>query len=195
ASYKHDAPHVIHIVVAEAMQAALEHEPQAAITINLAAQLCAGAIFIPERIVVSCHLCDPTNEFSPLPVEADAANSLSARSRDKFRTDLGSVLELTAAGSHNLLTHSGGGHRRAPFSPKVVIEVPKDLDGELSLMLSTTINIFDSIALSEYESGLTCPRILSGLGKIRGGMRIEFAYHLGDKPGFKYSLYEDDSSV
>jgi len=190
ASYKHDAPHVIHIVVAEVMQAALEHEPQVAITINLASQLCAGGIFIPERIVVSCRLCDPTYEFSPLPVEADAAHSLSARSRDKFRIELGSVLELTAASSLNLLTHSGGRHRAASLSPKVIIDVPKDLDGELNLMLSTTINVFDSIALSEYESGLTYPRILYGLGKIRGGMRIEFAYHLGDKPGFKYSLYE-----
>jgi hypothetical protein len=190
ASYQHDAPHVIHIVVAEAMQAALEHEPQAAITINLAPQLCAGGIFIPERIVVSCHLCDPVNEFSPLPVEADAAHSLSAHSRDKFRTDLGTVLELTAASSLNLLTDSGGGHHAASLSPKVVIHVPKDSDAELNLMLSTTINVFDSIVLSEYESGLTCPRILSGLGRIRGGMRIEFAYHLGDKPGFKYSLYE-----
>jgi hypothetical protein len=188
ASYKHDAPHVIHIVVVEAMQAALEKEPQVAITINLAPQLCSGGIFIPERIVVSCHLCDLTNEFATLPVEADAANSLSAGStRDKVRADLGCVLELTAGSSPHLLAHfSGGEHRGASLSPKVVIDVPKDLDGEFNLMLLATITVFDSIALSDYESGLTCPRILYDLGKIRRGMRIEFAYHLSDKPGFKY---------
>ena len=35
ASYQHDAPHVIHVVVAETMQAALESEPQVALTLNL----------------------------------------------------------------------------------------------------------------------------------------------------------------
>lgn len=188
ASYQHAAPHVIHLVVVEAMQAALEKEPQVAITLNLAPQLCAGGIFIPERIVVSCHLCDLTNEFSPLPVEAGAANSLPGVGvRDKVRTRLGNVLELTAGSCLNLLTPSGGSeHRGASLTPKAVIEVPKDLDGEFNLMLSTTIHVFDSIALNDYESGLTCPRILYDLGKLRGGMRIEFAYQLGDKPGFKY---------
>lgn len=170
------------------MQAALEKEPQAAITINLAPQLCSGGIFIPERIVVSCRLCDPANEFSLLPVEAGAANSLPEGSAGAVeRLDLGSILELTAESSLNLLApFNGGEHRGASPFPKVVISVPKDLDGEFNLMLSTNINVFDSIALSDYESGLTCPKILYDLGKIRGGMRIEFAYHRGDKPGFKY---------
>ena len=188
ASYQHDAPHVIHIVVAEAMQAALEKEPQVAITINLAPQLCPGGIFIPERIVVSCRLCDLKREFSPLPVESGAADSQQAGStRNKVSADLGSVLELTAGSALNLSAHCGGSeHRGAFLSPKVVIDIPKDLDGEFNLMLSTTINVFDSIALGDYESGLTCPRILYDLGKMRRGMRIEMAYHLGDKPGFKY---------
>lgn len=45
ASYKHDAPHVIHVVAAEAMQASLGREPQVAITMNLAPQLCRGGDF------------------------------------------------------------------------------------------------------------------------------------------------------
>lgn len=36
ASYKNDAPQVIHVVLVEAMQAVLEREPQVAITMNLA---------------------------------------------------------------------------------------------------------------------------------------------------------------
>lgn len=190
ASYKHNAPHVIHIAVAEAMQAALEKEPQVAITINLAPQLCAGGIFIPERIVVSCRLCDPANEFSRLPAEADDADSLSAGSvGDKVRHELGRVLELTAGSFLNLSAPSAGReHQGAFLSPKVVVDVLKDLDGEFNLMLSTTITVFDAIVLSENESGLTCPKVLYDLGKIRGGMRIEFAYHLGDRPGFKYGF-------
>lgn len=188
ASYRHAAPHVIHIVVVEAMQAALEKEPQAAITINLAPQLRAGGFFIPERIVVSCRLCDPANELSALALQAAAANSSSAGgSRREVKTDLGGILELTAGSSLDQSAPLGGGATlEASFFPKAVINVPKDLEGEFYLMLSTTITVFDSIVLGDYESGLTCPRILYELGKIRGGTRIEFAYRLGDQPGFKY---------
>jgi hypothetical protein len=189
ASYQQDALHAIHIVMVEAMQAALEKEPQVAITMNLAPQLCSGGIFIPERIAVDCYLFDLTKEFTTLPVEADAANSLWAGSdKDKIRAKLGGVLELTAMSYRNLLASgSSSEHRGASLSPKVTFDIPKDLDGEFNLMLLTTITVFDSIALGAYESGLTCPRILYDLGKIRRGMRIELAYHLGDKPGFKYT--------
>ena len=185
ASYKHDAPHVIHIVLVEAMQAALEKEPQVAMTMNLAPQLCSGGIFIPESIAVDCYLCDLTNEFKLLPVEGDVANSLST-GRDAVRVKLGRVLELTAGNCRNLLATGGRDGHSGAFLSKVILDVPKDLDGEFNLMLLTTITVFDSITLVDYESGLTCPRVLHDLGKIRGGMRIELGYNPGDKPGFKY---------
>lgn len=188
ASYQHNAPHALHIAVVEAMQAALEREPQVAITINLAPQLCAGGIFIPERIVVSCRLRDAKNEFSSLPAEA-AESSPGDSTGDKGRHSLGSVLELTVGSSLNPSAHFTGSEQRgATLTPKVVLDVPDDLDGEFNLLLSTNITVFDSIVLSEGESGLTCPRVLYELGKIRGGTRIEFAYYPGDKPGFKYGF-------
>lgn len=192
ASYQHDAPHVIHIVVVEAMQAALEKEPQVAITMNLAPQLCPGGIFIPQRITVDCYICDLTKEFTLLPVGVEATNSLSAfRGRDKVWASMGCVLELTA-GSFSTLTASGGSDENhgAPLSPKVILDVPKDLGGEVNLMLSTAITVFDSIALADYESGLTCPGILYALGKVCGGTRVELSYRFGDKPGFEYRSLE-----
>lgn len=188
ASYKHAGPHDIHIVLVEAMQAALEKEPQVAITANLAPQLCSGGIFIPERIAVDCYLCDPTKEFTAPPAGAGAANSSAAGGgKDKARVKLGRVLELTAGNCRNLSAFRGGGeHREGSLSPKLILDVPKDLGGEFNLMLSTTITTFDPIELGDGESGLTCPRVLYGLGKVHGGVRVEFAYHLGDKPGFKY---------
>jgi hypothetical protein len=184
ASYKHDAPHVIHIILVEAMQSALEKEPQVAMTMNLAPQLCSGGIFIPESIAVDCYLSDLTNEFTLLPVEGGATNSLST-GRDAVRTNLGRVLELTAGNCRALLASGGSGEPGASLS-KVILEVPKDLEGEFNLMLLTTITVFDSIALGDYESGLTYPRVLHDLGKIRRGMRIELEYAIGDKPGFRY---------
>jgi hypothetical protein len=186
ASYQNDAPHVIHVVVVEAMQAALEREPQVAITMNLAPQLCPGGIFLPERITVDGYLCDLTKEFPSLPAGAVAADSLSGGGSDRVRVNLGRVLELTAGSCRNLLASSNSDeHGVTSLVPKL-LNVSKDVDGEFYLMLSTAITVFDSIALDDYESGLTCPRILYDVGKTHGGKVIEFEYHLGDKPGFKY---------
>ena len=186
ASYKNAPPHVIHVVVVEAMQAALEREPQVAITMNLAPQLCPGGIFLPERITVDCYLCELTKEFPALPAEADAVNYLSGGGNDKVRVNIGRVLELTAGSCHNLLAASNSDeHVGTSLAPKL-LNVSEDMDGEFYLMLSTAITVFDSIALDDNESGLTCPRILYEVGKTHGGKVIEFEYHLGDKPGFTY---------
>jgi hypothetical protein len=72
--------------------------------------------------------------------------------------------------------------------PKLLLNVPEDLEGKLDVMLLTAVTVFHSIALDSYESGLTCPRILYDLGKARGGEVIEFDYRLGDRPGFKYRV-------
>lgn len=187
ASYKHDAPHAIHIVLVEAMQAALEKEPQVAITMNLAPQLCSGGIFIPQRISVDCYLCDPAKEFTVRPVEAGANSLAAGTGNEKVRVNLGRVLQLTAGSCHNPFAVGNSGEQRGASLPStVILDVPKDLDGEFNLMLLTTITVFDFIALDEYESGLTCPRILYDLGQIHRGAMVEFAYHLSDKPGFRY---------
>src|SRR5215213_3091186 len=178
ASYKND--HVIHVVVVEAMQAALEKEPQVAITMNLAPQLWPGGIFLPERISINCYLCDPAKEFPALPVKADAA--------DRVRIKIGSVLELTAGSCRNLLAIDSDDHGEISLTPKL-LNISEDVEGEFYLVLTTTITVFDSIALNDYESGLTCPRILYDAGKMQRGNFIEFKYHLGHKPGFKYRSF------
>jgi hypothetical protein len=187
ASYKHDAPHDIHVVVVEAMLAALEREPQVAITLNLAPQLCAGGIFLPERIAVDCCLCDPTREFPALPGDAGAAASFSASAGGGGRVHLGRVLDLTARGCRDP-SAAGDGDEQGGTSrtPRALLHVPEHLDGGFHLMLLTAITVFGPIGLGESESGLTCPRILFDAGKVHGGETVEFQYHLGDEPGFRY---------
>jgi hypothetical protein len=189
-TYKHDEQKEIHVIITEAMQRALEKEPQAAITMNLASQLCAGGIFIPESITIDACLCDLRTEFTLLPAESVGLDSLpDDPAAGRVRIHLGRVLELTAESCRDLSAPGGKDDVdvAAPF-PKVVITVPKGTDTELDLMLSTSITVFDSIVLGDYESGLTCPAILHDLGKLPGGARVEFQYRLGNKPGFKYRL-------
>jgi hypothetical protein len=172
------------------MLAALEREPQVGITLNLAPQLCPGGIFIPERIIVDCYLCDLTTEFPTISPESDATGHLSAVGRNKVRFNLGRVLELTAVGCRGLpASGNDEEHRGASLAPKHLFNVPEDLNGEFDVMLSTGITVFNSIALDEYESGLTCPRILYDMGKLCSGKGLEFEYHLGDEPGFKYRSF------
>lgn len=144
-AYRHDGPRPPHVVVVEAMQAALEREPQVAITLNLAPQLRPGGFFLPERITVDCCLADAAGELPPLAGEAAAA--------ERGRVRLGRVLELSAAGCRAPSATGGGGRR-------VRLDVPADVEGELAVMLLTTVTVFGGIALAEGESGLTCPRIL-----------------------------------
>jgi hypothetical protein len=170
ASYRVDAAHPTHVVVVEAMLASLESEPQVAITMNLAPQLCPGGILVPERITVGCCLCDVAGDPSAVAAGGGA------------RIHLGRVLELTAAGCRDLPASGGGGTHTA----KVRLEIPAELDGQFDVMLLTGITVFDSIALDEGESGLTTPKILFDLGRMHGGEVLEFEYVLGDRPGFRH---------
>ena len=189
-SYEHDGRSKIHVIIAEAMQRALEKEPQAAITMNLAPQLCDGGIFIPERITIDAWLCDLQKEFTQLPIESAGSNSLQDDpATSRLRIHLGRLLELTAESCRDLSASHDKDDPDSPehFSP-VVLAVPNDTNAEFNLMLSTTITVFDSIVLGDYESGITTPLILHDLGKLPSGARIEFQYCMGDKPGFRHKL-------
>jgi hypothetical protein len=98
------------------------------------------------------------------------------------------VLELTAEGYGALTAADGGEHGASARPRRLILEVPAGIGEGLNLMLLTAVTVFGSIALDEYESGITCPRVLHDLGQISGGARVELTYCAEGKPGFKYRL-------
>lgn len=159
-SYVHPSP--LHLIIAETMQRGLEKEPQAAITFNLAPQLCKGGIFVPEKICVTACFDDPVPEHPD----------------NRSRINLGKILELTAENLHPL----SDGVRL----PTVVLDIPGAANKNLRLMLLTTVKVFGSVVLDEYESGITYPVVLHDFSWTKCGIGIEFAYVLGAEPGFRH---------
>jgi hypothetical protein len=146
----------LHLIITETMQRALEKEPQVAVTFNLAPQLHQGGIFIPEKICVGACLCNPV---------------LESRQLNTGRINLGPICELTAD---------------AVCLPAVVLDIPAEANKSLRLMLRTTIKVFESVVLDEYESGITTLLILHDFSWTNGGTAIEFVYFPGAEPGFRH---------
>ena len=155
----------LHIVLVETMQRALEKEPQAAVSLNLAPQLCDGGILVPERIAVDLCLYDPAREF---PV----ANPDGTFEDTRLRLNLGTVLELTAESARRLA-------RDADY-PVAVLDVPAEAR-HLPAMLRTAVTVFGDHSLGEYASGITTPLQLSD---VAGAHRVHVRYAGGPQPAF-----------
>jgi hypothetical protein len=154
-----------HVVLVEAMQRALEREPQVALTARLAPRLREGALWLPARIAVDAFLGEPGPE------------------RDAPRVPLGTVLELRADTAPALWA------AREPFEggealPPVRLRVPDDTPPR-HVLLSTTLDVFGPHRLGEGDSGITLPLPLHALGRVPAGARIELRYLLGERPGFQ----------
>lgn len=184
-SFTYDPRSPLHMILTETMQRALEKEPQVAVTSNLAPQLCQGGILIPEKITVDAYLFESSKEFTMLPSGSEEADS--SLEADRTRIHLGRVFELTAENAGGLLVTRGtealSDETRAPA---IVIDIPEGRNEGLELMLSTTVTVFDSVVLGDYDSPITVPVILGDISNGDQRTRIEFWYSYGSTPGLKH---------
>jgi Methyltransferase domain len=165
------SPAPLQVVVAEALERALEREPQVAIMANLAPQLAPGGLVVPERISVEACLADASREVLPVDDPGPA----------RLRVPLGTVFSLTAESARALRAQQG--------VPEVVLPVGAiAAEGPSDLMLRTIVTAFGDVVLEEYESGITYPAFLLQAGRMRGGTRLRFRYDAGPDPRFRCSL-------
>jgi hypothetical protein len=160
----------VHVIVNETMQRALEKEPQVAILMNMAPQLAAGGLMVPEMIAVDAVLTDLSRELGSNGVASAPWSG---------RIPLGRILEIDRERSCAWSAAGASLHL-----PPARIAIPSVLAAQYSLVLTTTIRTFGAHVLREYESGLTHPLLVHGWC---AGQELEFTYRLGKNPGFSKS--------
>jgi hypothetical protein len=144
------------LIVIEMLRAALQSEPQVAVTRNLLRQA-PDAVLIPQQVRVDLTLVDPRREHSTdgAPLQRDRVSIATVFRVAKETCDL----------------------------PAVTVTLPDFDTTRYQPMLTTTIEIYQGIQLSDYDSGITLPKTLSALPAP--GDTVEFSYETGSDPRVK----------
>jgi len=159
------------VILMEIMQACLETEPQVAITRHLLPQA-PEAILIPEEVQVDLELVDPASEFNFDDLERN----------EEVQRDRIPVASVFVVNRETVNLWKNNHSNRLPGSS---IRIPDSMEQWFQLMLFTKIRIYKNHCLKDYDSGLTCPRILSIEGLLNAGDAIQFHYELGRQPRLK----------
>ncbi len=182
-TYQSSADLPIQIIVVEAMQQALQEEPQVAITTNLAPQLAPGGHFIPQCISVHAGLLHPRK------------NTERMLSLDHIVTDhfilLDKVFELNALKPKPAFGFSVDASAVQVF-PDIRVDIPqKRPPGYKKLCLFTDIQVFESERIAFWESPLSHPVLVMNIDEEhRPVKQVSFKYSLGEKPGFSCTVLE-----
>ncbi len=173
--YSHPQESPIHIIVSETMRTGLQTETQVAITQNLAPQLCAGGILIPEKIEV--HL-SVVQHSKPEPEGPSVLN---------LHEDLGVAYELSA--TSGLLPDWQFDCDVATKIAGSTIVIPNRPWAERSgLVFTTCITVFQEIEISGQGSCLTLACPLPRMGDLHPGDKVQFYYEICRNPGMRYGV-------
>ena len=181
-----------HVIIAETMQKSLEQEPQFAVTANLAPQLHARGIFIPQKIEVSLCLAKLEDERSAVQ-KGDALdpNALEATGE---RHALATVLSLTPEHAVTLrqqaLQNSHGSLELNPIH--VTLPAITNLN-TFDAVLFTRIQAFEQHRLLDYESEITLPLRCNEFTPLKAGEQYRVGLQIGSYPKFSVTQVRDSS--
>lgn len=159
------------VVVVEAMQRSLGHEPQVAIVRNLVPRLAPRGALVPESIRIDLVLSDPEVEI--------ADGFVSARAK-AARVPVGTVFELSRGSASAPLDADG-------CLPPAFADLPVPTGPGARPMLFTRVDAFGEHRLATADSGLTVPEPLWRVPDLPAGGRLAFRYRLGSDPGLVWS--------
>jgi hypothetical protein len=179
-SYQHHC--ALHLVIAETMQKALEQEPQLAVTANLAPQLTAGGIFVPQTICVDLYLARYQYELDMH--RGGGQNDPDRSGRLGERHPLGTVIRLNqgqVAGLMETATYNrDSGKTELTLA---TVDSPQLEDrASFDLVLFTRIQVFSRYRLQDYESEITLPLKCHDLPALPGSQQLQVSYQLGSYP-------------
>lgn len=169
ASYRICPDHPPDVILIEIMQACLESEPQVAITRHLLKQA-PHAILVPEDVRIELTLVDLSHEFAMDGLE---------QNRDPIQRERIAVASVFIVNPETVNSWDSNCRNRLLAA---TVRIPEHLEKNYQLMLFTVIRIYKSHILKDYDSGLTCPKILSIDGTFQPGDTIQFYYELGRQP-------------
>lgn len=179
---------LLHLVVAEIMQKALEQEPQFEVTANLAPQLSSAGFFIPEKIEVELCLAKLEQELEIF--RRDGVVDGLSLIRIGSRVSLGAVLILlpqNAATIAKTATFNQDTGKRELAS--TLINIPHGLNADgFNMVLFTRIQVFGQHQLSDFEAEITLPLRFSQRADICAGRRCAVTYELGSYPKFNVTM-------
>jgi hypothetical protein len=157
------------VTIMEIMNAGLEKEPQVAITRHLLSQV-PNTVIVPESVRVDAYLVDVSKEFSFV----DPRRTTDTTGRDRFF--LGKIFELSRK---TVTLWKNEGNARLPAAS---IKMPDPLEDRYTPMFFTTIQVYGTHCLKDYDSGLTIPRPMPINKPLRGADVVRFYYRLGSHP-------------
>jgi hypothetical protein len=179
-----------HVIIAETMQKSLEQEPQFAVTANLAPQLQANGIFIPQKVEVA--LCLAKLEDETAAFKRGNALDTNALMEAGNRHPLATVLCLTPEHAPGLRQQASPRHGSLALNPiHVTIPATAHLD-DFDAALFTRVQAFEQHRLLDYESEITLPLRCNELMPLQAGDRYSISLQIGHYPKFSITQMRDD---
>ena len=186
--YQHSSN--LHVIIAETMQKSLEQEPQFAVTANLAPQLHARGIFIPQRIEVA--LCLAKLEAEKAALQRGDALDPNALQATGERHALDTVLCLTPEQAVTLKQQAcQNSHGSLELNPiHVTLPAITNLN-TFDAVLFTRIQAFEQHRLLDYESEITLPLRCSEFTPLKAGEQYKVCLQIGSYPKFSVTRVRD----